>query len=159
MIPGRILDILFPPKCPFCKEILEESLPVCHNCLEELSFIEADSQCRICGRPLGEYSYHTCGDCRDRKKYFIHSFTPLIYKDIARDGAIAFKTSHPYYAKAFAYLLADRILSSEFYVPFDSITYVPQSRRSLKKRGYNQSKLIAQELAKILISFIMELLN
>lgn len=146
----EFLDILFPPKCPFCKTILESSHPICRDCLEELPFIDEDSQCMVCGRPIGEFSYHTCEDCRGRKKHFEHSFTPLVYKDLAKEGIIAFKTSHPYYKKAFAFLLADRILSSKHYTSFDCITYVPQNRRSLKKRGFNQSKLIAEELAKIL---------
>lgn len=147
---NKILDIIFPPKCPFCKDILSDALPVCRDCLQELPFIDEEAQCSICGRPLGEFSHHICTECRSSRKNFEHSFTPLIYKDSARDGVLAFKTAHPYYAKAFAYLLADRILSSEHYVPFDNITYVPQSPRSLKKRGYNQSRLIACELAKIL---------
>ncbi|MBE7034326.1 MAG: ComF family protein [Ruminococcaceae bacterium] len=146
----RILDIFFPPKCPFCKEVLENKIPVCPDCMKKLPFTQEDEQCSICGRPLEEFSYYTCASCRGQKMYFEHSFTPLIYKDIAKEGVIALKTSHPYYAKAFAYLLADRMLSSEYYTSFDCITFVPQSSRSLKKRGYNQAKLIADELAKIL---------
>ena len=91
-----------------------------------------------------------CQGCRSRKMYFEYSYTPLIYKDTARECAIAMKTSRPYYAKTFAFLLADRILSSRNYCKFDYITFVPQSKKSFKKRGYNQAELIAKELSRYL---------
>ena len=79
--------------------------------------------------------------------YFEHSFTPLIYEGIAKERILALKKNHPYYAKAFAYLLADRILSSKHYASFDCVTFVPQSKKSFKNRGYNQAELIAEELS------------
>lgn len=146
----KILDIFYPPRCPVCRELLETKFPICPDCMKKLPFTTEDEQCKICGRPLGEFSYHICQSCRSRKMYFEHSFTPLIYKDVARDIAIALKTAKPGYAKAFAYLLADKILSSQNYSKFDCITFVPQNTRAKRSRGYNQSKLIAKELAKML---------
>lgn len=147
---NKILDVFFPPKCPFCREILSSKFPVCPDCMRKLPFTDEDSQCKICGRPLEEFSYHVCTDCRSKKMYFEHSFIPLIYKDVARDAVIALKRTKPGYSKAFAYLLADRILASSNYTKFDYITFVPQSSRTKRKRGYNQSQLIAQELSAIL---------
>ena len=40
--------------------------------------------------------------------------------------------------------------SEEFIKGFDFITYVPQSRKTRFKRGYNQSYLLAKHLSKIL---------
>lgn len=146
---NRLLDLLFPPKCPFCGDILTVKTPVCPDCRSSIPFTPENS-CRICGRPVGEFSHSVCASCRNQKIYFEHSFVPLIYKDSARDAAVALKSSHPYYAKAFAYLLADKILTSPYYVKFDCITFVPQSPRSRRSRGYNQAELIAKELAKLL---------
>ena len=148
-MPRKLLDFFFPPKCPFCKGILITKAPVCPNCMEKLPFTDEGS-CRICGRPLGEFPLSLCAGCRNQKTYFQHSFVPLIYKDSAKDAAILLKKSHPYYAKAFAYLIADKILTSPYYVPFDFITFVPQDPHSRRKRGYNQSDLIAKELASLL---------
>lgn len=149
-IVDRILDIFFPPKCPFCKEILESKVPVCADCMKKLPFTNEDEQCIVCGRPLEEFSYCICHNCRSRKIYFEHAFIPLIYKDIAKDRILALKKTQPYYAKAFAYLLADRILSSDYYTAFDFVTFVPQSSLSLRNRGYNHAELIAKELAELL---------
>lgn len=146
---NKILDFFFPPKCAFCREILTDKLPVCRDCLKSLPFL-GENTCRHCGRELEEFSYSTCASCRKEKLWFEHCFVPLSYKGSAKDSIVAFKSSHPYYAKAFAYLLADRILSSPDFVPFDAITYVPQSKRSKFLRGYNQSELIARELSKLI---------
>ncbi len=149
-IIDTISDALFPPKCPVCRELLENKVPVCPDCMKELPFTTEDEQCEICGRPLEEFSYHICPSCRSRKMYFEHSFTPLIYKETAKDIAIALKTSKPGYAKVFAYLLADKILTSPHYTKFDCITFVPQNSLSERNRGYNQARLIAKELSKLL---------
>lgn len=145
----EILDILFPPKCPFCKEILTEKAPVCRNCMETLPFIYGKS-CDICGRPLEEFSHRICPYCHNRRVHFQHCFVPLIYEDKAKDTVLALKKLHPYYAKAFAYLLADKILTSPHYAGFDLITFVPQSPRSRRNQGYNHSELIAKELSALL---------
>lgn len=146
----KLSDALFPPKCPVCRELLESKVPVCPDCMTEFPFTAEDEQCKICGRPLEEFSYHICPSCRSRKMYFEHSFTPLIYKDSAKDVAIALKTSKPGYANVFAYLLADKILASPHYTKFDYITFIPQNSLSKRNRGYNQAQLIAKELSKLL---------
>ncbi len=143
------LDFLFPPVCPFCKELLEDKVPVCKKCFSTLPFVP-ENCCSICSRPLEEFSHHICSHCRSEKIYFTHSFVPLIYKDAARECVISLKSGHPYYAKGIAYLLADKILSSAYYTKFDCVTFVPQSPRGKFTRGYNQSKLIAKELSKLL---------
>lgn len=147
---NRILDFVFPPKCPFCREILKTSFPVCGNCMKELPFIKGNI-CRFCARPLPPLSYDVCPSCRSQKIYFKHSFVPLLYKDNVRHALLSLKYhNHPSYARAFAVLISDRILSSPFYTDFDYITFVPQSKHSEFSRGYNQAELLAKELSRIL---------
>lgn len=145
----KILNFFYPPICPFCLKLLKSSTPVCDECLSTLPFVPENS-CSICSRPIEEFSHHICADCKSEKIYFEHSFVPLIYKDAARECVIALKTKHPYYAKGIAYLMADKILVSEYYAKFDCITFVPQSKKGKFNRGYNQSQLIAKELSKLL---------
>ena len=146
---NKILDFFFPPKCAFCNEILTTKVPVCDDCIQTLPFIDEDA-CTICGTPIDEYSHSICASCRKEKRWFEHSFVPLVYEDSAKKSAVALKSAHPYYAKAFAYLLADKILASPYYVKFDYITFVPQNSVTRRKRGYNQAELIAKELSKLL---------
>ena len=147
---NKILDFFFPPKCPFCNELLTGKARVCLECMKTLPFVDSDNSCSICGRPLGEYSYFICNSCQNQKTYFSHAFIPLIYEEDAKTAILRLKRSHPYFAKAFAYLLADKILSSDYYTKFDYITYVPQSPKSSRERGYNQAFLIAKELSSLL---------
>lgn len=146
---NTILDFIFPPKCPFCRSILTKKAPVCPSCMTTIAFID-ENACTVCSRPMEEYSHSICSDCRGKRVYFNHSFVPLIYKDTVRDAAIALKSGHPYFAKGFAYLLADKILTSPHYTKFSTITFVPQNPRSLRRRGYNQAELIAKELSRLL---------
>ena len=146
---NKILDIIFPPKCPFCGKILSGNTPVCHSCMSSLPFIDGKS-CRICGRPVEETSHIICRGCRLNRTYFEHAFIPLIYKDKAKDAVLALKAGHPYYAKGIAYVLADKIINSPHYASFDLITFVPQDKEAFKKRGYNQAELIAKEVSRIL---------
>ena len=146
---NKILDFFFPPKCAFCNEILTQKAPVCDSCMNTLPFIEEDA-CIYCGRPIDEFSHSICASCRNEKLWFEHSFVPLIYESSAKKSAVALKSAHPYYARAFAYLLADKILTSPHYVNFDYITFVPQNSITRRKRGYNQAELIAKELSKLL---------
>ncbi len=55
----KLLDLIFPPKCPFCGEILEHEMPVCTDCMEKLPFIEGKT-CKKCGTALGEFSQDLC---------------------------------------------------------------------------------------------------
>lgn len=146
---NNILDFFFPPRCPFCMEVLSSKTPVCDNCLKMLPF-NIEKCCDICSRPIEEFSYNTCLNCREQKIYFEHSFVPLIYKGKAKESILRLKKGHPYFTKGFAFLLADKILSSPNYKSFDAITFVPQNRRKTRSRGYNHAELLAKELSKLL---------
>lgn len=146
---NKILDLIFPPKCPFCGKILQSKTPACHSCMSSLPYIKGKA-CKICGRPVEETSHIICASCRFNKTYFEHAFIPLIYKEKAKDAVLALKAGHPYYAKGIAYVLADKIINSPHYTSFDLITFVPQDKIAFKNRGYNQAELIAKELSKTL---------
>ena len=63
---------------------------------------------------------------------------------------LRFKFSdHPEYAKTFGPILAQTIRT---YLPgtYDCISWMPVSRETLQKRGYDQAQLLAQEAAKTL---------
>ena len=147
----QILDFFFPPKCPFCSEILTGKLPFCKECEEKLTYT-GENACDCCGRPIEEFAYRLCPDCRTDKKYFEKIFVPLVYKDPAKHAMVQFKYySHPSYADAFALFLADKILkAAPDPLPFDFITFIPQSPKTRRSRGYNQSELIAKKLASLL---------
>lgn len=148
---NKLLNFLFPPRCPFCRCILKDALPVCRDCLSLLPYVSGKT-CDICGVPIPEYSHHVCADCKIIRKNFTHSFVPLRYADNVQKAIVHLKYySHPSYSKGFAFLMADKILNDgEKDVNFDYITYVPQNSLTFLRRGYNQSELIAKHLSELL---------
>lgn len=148
---NKLLNLLFPPRCPFCRCILKDSLPVCRDCLKDLPYTSGKT-CDICGVPVSEYSHRFCADCKIIKKHFTHSFVTLRYTGKVQKAIVHLKYySHPSYSKGFAFLMADKILNDcDYNVNFDYITYVPQNSKTYLSRGYNQAQLIAKQLSELL---------
>ena len=126
----RILDILFPPRCAFCRTLLrtKSALWVCPSCLETLPRL-------------------TKGEQRRDVKHTELVLAPLRYEGAVRDSLLRYKFGGlTAYAAVYAEFLAKCIDENE--ISCDSITWVPLSRRRLRQRGYDQARLIAEELAK-----------
>lgn len=148
----KLLNIVFPRKCPFCSKTLRDDCPVCKNCMNILPLTKNMKCCKICGIPLmSEYSYDICPRCNKQGFKPEYVYVPLVYAGRAKHAVISLKYyDHPSYAEAFAFLIADRILNSERAYDIDFVTYMPQNTKTYFSRGYNQAKLIAQKLAKLL---------
>ena len=126
----HILDILYPPRCAFCRRLLQKdsALWVCPSCLEKLPRLTKDEQ-------------------RRDVKHTELVLSPLRYEGAVRESLLRYKFGGvTAYASVYAEFLAKCIDENE--ISCDSITWVPLSRRRLRQRGYDQARLIAEELAK-----------
>ena len=124
----RILDILFPPRCVFCRRITDGET-VCGACRASLP---------TCERLLrgGEF-YESCA-------------ASFYYKDAVRRSLLRFKFSGKRgYASTYADYLADTV-KERYQDDFDIISWAPLGKKRLRKRGYDQSRLLCEETAKIL---------
>ncbi len=127
----KLLDLLFPPRCAFCRKLLRESeRGACRACRKKLPYVpegtrkESIRHVRVCAAPL----YYE-GSVRDSLlRYKFHGVTA--YKNI------------------YAELLADCVRDSG--IDCDMITWAPLSKRRLRKRGYDQARLVAETAAKLL---------
>lgn len=119
-----ILKILFPPKCMFCRKVIDNGF-ACNECAKAL---------------LQE-------DMTIKPPQFIDKvYAPFYYKDSVRQAIVRYKFRRtPAYAKPFAKFMAQVMKDS---VKADFITWVPISKRRLRSRGFDQSKLIAECLSK-----------
>lgn len=148
----KILDLLFPKKlkCIFCgRDIINfDDQPYCDSCANKDFFNNGEFRCKCCDEPLTideEYCYF----CKKDHKEFSKTLSPFIYKDEVRKAVIKFKSDNAIYlAEPMAKLMAKRI--KEENLEFDIILPIPLSEKSLKKRGYNQSELLANEIGKLL---------
>lgn len=124
-ISERILNLLFPPRCPFCGKVQPRS-GICPRCAPLLSVTEGDQVVREDGGGL------RCA-------------APLWYEGTAREGVLRFKFQGTRSAAAvFGEMLA-QCAAEEFGGEFDTVTWVPVSKKRLRKRGFDQARLLAEE--------------
>lgn len=119
-----LLDLLFPPKCPFCGGV-QERRAICPVCDKALPRTEGKDREQLLA---------------DR----VRCVSPLWYEGLAREGILAFKfRGRPGGAEVLGEELA-RCAAEEYSGEFDTVTWVPVSRRRLRKRGYDQARLLAE---------------
>ena len=141
----KFFSFIYPHKCSFCHKGInyENNTFICDNCASSLPFIKG-KKCIRCNKPIPPYSLDECYTCRNYKYSFLASYTPLLYKNSVRASLLGMKFyNKESFTRSYAYLICDYIISQD-YPLFDFITYVPLSPSSYKKRGYNQSALIAK---------------
>jgi len=125
-----LLDLLYPPKCPFCGRILERGEEGwCASCQDELPWTEPNDAKMVA----------SCGVC----------LSPLWYKDGAREGMHRYKfnggRSH---AKLFGQLMA-QCIQDRWEKPVDLITWVPLHPKRKRERGYDQAELLARRVGEL----------
>ncbi len=121
---SALLDILFPPRCVFCRKILRSGREsVCEKCLAELPY--------------------TDNHAAQKGDFFSVCVSPLYYEGDVRESLLRFKFKGATgYAGAYGKLLAECI-SRELAGRYDLISWVPLSRKRYKERGYDQAMLLA----------------
>ncbi len=139
--------MLYPQniKCVVCgRDLFEENrYGICSGC----SLTANVRFCPKCGRAIGETSVY-CDDCMKHGRAFIEARAPFIYTGNAQKLVYKLKYGGgKYVAKIMAQYLADEYYKNRWYVDF--ITFVPMHIKREKSRGYNQARLIADELSKI----------
>lgn len=120
----EVMDFFFPRHCPFCGCIVGREL-VCPDCEKKLPFTEEQALVK------GPY-----GECA----------APLYYEGVVREALLQYKFHGKtggldYYGRIMAQCAAE-----EYSGRFDAITWVPVSKKRLKKRGFDQSRLLAASM-------------
>lgn len=119
-----LLDLLFPPKCPFCRKV-QDAPGMCPAC--EKSLPRADEACGLrtlrggllCTAPL----------------WYENSVREAIRRFKFHGGVSAAKPLGEFIAQAAA---------ERFSGGFDTVAWVPVSAKRLRQRGYDQSRLLAE---------------
>ncbi len=147
----KILDTLFPKniKCIFCGHDVPNfnEKPYCDKC--EKFALNNKYKCLKCATPF-ENDLKLCKYCANDKKhiYFDKIVCPFIYTDTVLRGIRKFKEENGrYLVSTFAKYIAKEVCEAN--MEFDFIVPVPMFKKDQKIRGYNQSEILANELAKI----------
>ncbi|MCR2833901.1 ComF family protein [Parerythrobacter lacustris] len=144
-----LVDLLFPPRCPLCGEAIAEQTGLCAPCWGEL-VIPGEPFCASCQRPLpgGMPSGGAqCAACLQAPPLHAGIAAGTLYNEASRQLVLKFKHGRKIaMAPMLARLIAGRLPPSEnvrIFIP------VPLHWTRLWQRGFNQSALLAGELAKL----------
>ncbi|QIQ86132.1 ComF family protein [Erythrobacter sp.] len=145
-----LVDLVYPPRCPLCGEAVVEQGGLCVDCYGELE-IPGDPACDLCQRPLGSAAAakdETCFACRAAPPRHSGIHAATLYDDASRRLLLSFKHGGKI---ALASLMA-RLIAVRLPEPAADraplLVPVPLHRWRIWQRGYNQSALLARELAR-----------
>jgi ComF family protein len=149
---GRALrDLVFPPSCVHCGGLVEAS-PLRHVCsaCEPLIVRVESPHCPCCGHPyFGETEgERLCVHCEGLKPEFGEGKTAVLFKGPARALVHALKYRHGLHVlEDVATLVAAHPEVGDF-IRGSVLVPVPLHPRKQRERGYNQSQLLAETMAK-----------
>jgi competence protein ComFC len=128
---SALMDLLFPPRCIFCREVIPSGAQICKKCGEEISHINAVKYMNV-----------------PEAGKAILCIVPYPYSGQVRQSIIRFKfQGQKQFASFYGEKIGELIQKSKLNLQFDVITSVPISAQRRKLRGYNQSELIARTVA------------
>lgn len=139
-----ISRLFFPERCPLCKELIAIEQELCPNCRNDVMLISSDF-CHHCG-----YDTDRC-ICSAEEVSLSHIGALSIYSGLTKARIHEFKfKGRKDIGKDFAYEMSLRVGEIFTKADFDCVTFVPMTESSEKERGFNQSELLAKNIAKSL---------
>ena len=143
-----ILPLFWPEICPFCGRVSRNG--ICKTCREELERIRIrEPRCMRCGKPLRRPEQEYCFDCEQTVHAFDRGYSLWLHKGPVKQSVYQFKYHNQrrfavYYAAEMteAFFPAVSLWKPDLLIP------IPLHKKRIKKRGFNQSLLIAEELGK-----------
>lgn len=140
----KVLDFALPPRCAGCGLIVDEVHSFCPECWTKVEFL-GESGCSTCGLPLEATDAEECGACTARPPRIKRMRSAVAYDELSRSIAIRLKYGRKVaLARTMARFMAPLVKRDEQAV----LVPVPLHRGRLWQRGFNQSALVASELAK-----------
>lgn len=145
---AAVLDVVFPPRCLSCRDLVEPGRTLCGPCADTLLELPPGS-CPLCAEPPPEATVgdgERCSICRSRPPTYERAFAPYLFGAALADAIHRFKyEDRPHYARPLAVLLAPAVADEVAWA--DVIAPVPLHPRRLRQRRYDQAWLLAKEVA------------
>ncbi|MBB3954703.1 ComF family protein [Novosphingobium sediminicola] len=148
-----VLDLLFPPRCPLCGEGVSAHGGLCAPCWSGLA-MPGDPSCQLCQRPLSSAAAShaedglLCHTCVVEAPRHHGVAAATLYNDTSRQLVIALKHGRRVaLAGLMGRLMAARLRAQDV-GPGWLVVPVPLHRWRLWGRGFNQSALLTQEIAR-----------
>ena len=122
----KILDLLYPPKCPFCGKLLEKGELLCPECQSKLPWLTG---AMAEGKPELTEGCISVVEYDERVKKGVHTFK--FHGKSAR-------------SVAFGILIAQCV--QNHCLAADLVSWPPLSKKRLRERGYDQAQLLAEKV-------------
>lgn len=130
----KMLLYIFPPICGICERPTNNF--ICEKCKEKFEISN------LYLNKIEDYS-------NDLNMNFNEHAYIFEYNGIVREQIIKYKFwNKPYLGKVFSEFFVKNKKMCRFFKKYDIIIPVPMTNKKVKKRGYNQSKIIAQIIAR-----------
>jgi len=131
--------------CELCLETNHDVGFICSSCEDSLPQVK--HRCQMCATALPNQGY--CGQCLHKKPAFDYSHSSFTYAAPIDAWLQRLKSKR---RTEWAHKLASLMLLKQPHnlSEVDAFTFVPSTRWSLVKRGYNPAELIARELGRAL---------
>lgn len=135
-------DTFFPASftCDICgRETFNTNL--CADCRKSVKFNNAVT-CPLCGRET--VRPEICLECKAQPPRYERAVSALVYEDGGQKLVSKFKNGAAYLKDYFADILYEKLKD---FPKANCIIYVPMTKKTKRKRGYNQTFLLAKELS------------
>ncbi|HPF44018.1 MAG TPA: ComF family protein [Syntrophomonadaceae bacterium] len=147
-----LLDIIFPQHCcSICRKPgrFGTKSPWCKQCTEGMQELKQSSPiCDKCGKYInGPNSF--CADCSSEEPIFHIARAVGPYNDSFRIAIKVLKfLGRRFLSVRMGQMMAETVLAEQRFWPLDLIIPVPASKGHLEQRGFNQTELLANQIAK-----------
>ncbi|MEL6642848.1 MAG: ComF family protein [Pseudomonadota bacterium] len=147
----KVMDLLYPPQCVLCRDLVDHGGPLCAHCWADTPFITGPV-CDACGTPLigeEEAGGAQCDACLATPRPWHRGRAVLDYRDNGRRLVLGLKhgdrhdlVGHmaPWLARAAGDLITDDTL----------LVPIPLHWMRLLRRRFNQSAALANAVGRIL---------
>ena len=147
-----LLDLLYPPRCEACGKLRREA--ICDDCRAVITLL-APPWCELCGAPFDPRAQAAprCEDCRGKRRPFSVARSAAYYEGPLAAALLRFKYhSQMVLAKPLGRIMVEALQASagkDLDCPTaDVVCPVPLHESRLRERGFNQSELLAEAVAR-----------
>ena len=142
-----LVDVLFPPTCPSCREPVAADGNFCGACFAKLRIIDAPI-CACCGIPfvIAVEPDTRCPECLTTKPDFDVARSALVYDAVSAPLITALKFNDQW-AGLERYVQMMQRIGQPLFIGADLLVPVPLHWRRLLRRRFNQSALLAYGLS------------
>jgi ComF family protein len=148
MLVEKIIDLLYPRRCPVCFNVVAQKEGLIHGKCRPLLKCVHEPACLKCGKPIENATKEYCVDCGSHKYTFKYGKALWVYNEASSQSVLAYKYKGK---KEYAGFYSRELLKAHgswiCSLSPDAIIPVPLNRKKQRMRGFNQAELIARNLS------------